>query len=305
MKEGQTLDRPQRKRIVRRMRVVRRGWLSPTMVRLVFTGPDLLALPDLVHTDHYVKLIFAPDGAGYTWPFDLEQVQRDRRPAEWPVTRTYTVRAYDASRNELTLDFVVHGEEGLAGPWAAHAEVGAEIGFYGPGGGFAPDPSARAHLLVGDESALPAIAVSLERLAVGDRAAVFVEVEHAGCRQPLSGPADLELTWVHRNGRPHGQALATHVREAVLPEGPLSVFVHGNAYMVRDLRRYLCRERQVARTLMSMSGYWRPGASEEVWHATKQEFCAQVVSPGGEVVQPNGPMVTVERPAPLAARSAC
>ena len=278
------------------MRVVRREWLSPTMVRLVFTGPDLLALSDLVHTDHYVKLLFAPAGAGYTWPFDPERIRSERPAQAWPVTRTYTVRSHDRSRNELTLDFVVHGDEGLAGPWAVRADVGDQIGFYGPGGGFSPDPSARGHLLVGDESALPAIAATLERLEADAHAAVFVEVEHPGCRQPLLGPAGVELTWVHRDGRPHGQALAAHVRATALPEGPLSVFVHGNAYMVRDLRRYLCRERQVARTVVSMSGYWRPGATEELWQATKQEFCAQVATPDAGRGRSNGPRVTVERP---------
>ncbi len=294
MSESSVLTRPQRKRTVRRMRVVSREWLSPTMIRLVFTGSDLVALSDSTHTDQYLKLIFAPAGAGYRWPFDPERVRLEHTAEHWPVTRTYTVRRYDPSRHELMLDFVVHGEQGLAGPWAARAEIGAEIGFYGPGGGFAPDPSARAHLLVGDESALPAIAASLERLDDQARAAVFVEVEHAGCRQPLPGPAGLELTWVPRNGHLHGQALATHVRAATLPEGPLSVFVHGSAYMVRDLRRYLCRERQVDRTVVSMSGYWRPGATEEVWQATKQEFCAQVLSTAGTVAPAFGPTATVE-----------
>lgn len=265
-------DGPQRKRIMRRATVVRTEWLSPTMVRVVFTGSDLVALTDLTYTDHYIKMLFAPAGADYAWPFDPEQVRAERPPEEWPVTRTYTVRGYDATANEMTVDFVVHGDEGLAGPWAAQARPGMEIGFYGPGGAFAPDPEADAHLLVGDEAALPAIAASLEALAPEARAEVFLEVEHVGCRQPLPGPAGLRVTWVHRDGRPHGEALAACVRSADLPDGSLSVFVHGNAYMVRDLRRYLCVERQVNRTCVSMSGYWRPGATEDRWQWTKREI---------------------------------
>ena len=265
-------ERPQRKRILRRATVVRTETLSPTMVRVVFTGADLVALTDLAYTDHYVKVLFPPPGADYAWPFDPEQVRAEREPEHWPVTRTYTVRRYEPLRNEMTLDFVVHGDEGLAGPWAAAARPGMEIGFYGPGGAFVPDAGADGHLLVGDEAALPAIAASLERLDPRARAAVFVEVEDGTCQQQLTGPERLDVTWVHRAGRPHGEALAEAVRTARLPQGALSIFVHGNAYMVRDLRRYLCVEQQVPRTTVSMSGYWRPGATEDLWQSTKREF---------------------------------
>jgi NADPH-dependent ferric siderophore reductase len=266
------VERPQRKRILRRATVVRTLALSPTMVRVVFTGADLAVLTDLAYTDHYIKVLFPPPGADYAWPFDPEQVRAERTPEDWPVTRTYTVRRYEPLANEMTVDFVVHGDEGLAGPWAAAARPGMEIGFYGPGGAFAPDPGADAHLLVGDEAALPAIAASLERLDPWARASVFVEVEDGTCRQPLPGPDRLQVTWVHREGRPHGEAMCAAVREAELPTGSLSIFVHGNAYMVRDLRRYLCTEQQVPRTSVSMSGYWRPGATEDLWQTTKREF---------------------------------
>ena len=266
--------RPQRKRVVRRATVVSSEWLSPTMVRVRFTGDDLACMRDLPFTDHYVKLLFAPAGAAYAWPFDPERVKAERLPEHWPVTRTYTVRSYDEATNVMAIDFVVHGDEGIAGPWARRAQPGAEIGFYGPGGSFTPDVEADAHLLVGDEAALPAIAASLERLAPTDRAHVFVEVESDECIQPVAGPMAMKVVWVKRGDRDHGEALAEAVRASRLPEGRLSIFVHGNAYMVRDLRRYLCREAEVPRTVASMSGYWRPGATEDLWQATKQEFSA-------------------------------
>jgi NADPH-dependent ferric siderophore reductase len=230
---------------------------------------------DLPYTDHYIKMLFPPAGAPYAWPFDPEQVKAEQAPEHWPITRTYTVRAYDAATDTMAVDFVVHGDEGIAGPWARRVQPGAEIGFYGPGGAFAPDQAADAHLLVGDEAALPAIAASLERLDRTARAHVFLEIEEADCRQPVCGPDGLELTWVVRGDRPHGEALAEAVRAAKLPKGSLSVFVHGNAYMVRDLRRYLCIEAGVTKSAISMSGYWRPGATEDLWQATKREFNVQ------------------------------
>src|SRR5919202_5429743 len=96
---GGDVERPQRKRILRRATVVSSQWLSPSMVRLFFTGSDLQVMRDLPYTDHYVKLLFAPAGAEYGWPFDPEQVRAERAPDQWPVTRTYTVRSYDARTN--------------------------------------------------------------------------------------------------------------------------------------------------------------------------------------------------------------
>lgn len=269
---GAVAPRPHRKRVVRRATVVSSRWLSPTMVRVVFTGPDLVCMRDLPFTDHYVKLLFPPSGAPYAWPFDPDQVRAQRDPEHWPVTRTYTVRSYDPVTNAMAIDFVVHGDEGIAGPWARRVQPGAEIGFYGPGGAFAPDPEADAHLLIGDEAALPAIAASLERLDPRARAHVFVEIEDDDCAQPVPGPAGTEVTWVVRGGRPHGEALAEAVRASRIPDGCLSIFVHGNAYMVRDLRRFLCQEQALQRSVTSMSGYWRPGATEDLWQATKREF---------------------------------
>lgn len=269
------MERPQRKRVVRRATVVSSEWLSPSMVRIGFAGPDLEVMRDLPFTDRYIKMLFPPAGAPYAWPFDPEQVKAEHSPEHWPVTRTYTVRSYDTLTHTMAVDFVVHGDEGVAGPWARRVQPGAEIGFYGPGGSFTPDLAADAHLMIGDEAALPAICASLERLHRGADAHVFVEIEEDDCRQPVSGPDGLRLTWVVRGDRPHGEALAEAVRAARLPQGCLSIFVHGNAYMVRDLRRYLCAERGTTRSTVSMSGYWRPGATEDLWQATKREFNVQ------------------------------
>ena len=276
---GAVAPRPQRKRVVRRATVVSSEWLSPSMVRVAFTGADLACMRELPFTDHYVKLLFPPAGAPYAWPFDPEAVRAERHPDHWPVTRTYTVRSYDAATNVMAIDFVVHGDEGLAGPWARRVQPGAEIGFYGPGGAFAPDPEADAHLLIGDEAALPAIAASLERLDPRARAHVFVEIECDDCYQPLPGPEGTVVTWVVRGERTHGETLAEAVRASRLPEGRLSIFVHGNAYMVRDLRRFLCQEQALDRSVTSMSGYWRPGATEDLWQATKREFAATNETP--------------------------
>jgi NADPH-dependent ferric siderophore reductase len=266
----------QRKRVARTAEVVRTQWLTPSMRRLIFTGPDLTCLRELPYTDHYVKILFAPHGSDYRWPFDPD-VLRATEPAErWPVTRTYTVRAYNAARNEMTIDFVVHGDEGLAGPWAARAEAGDQIGFFGPGGGYVPDPAADCHLLVGDEAALPAIAAALDRLGDRARAVVYLEVAGSADEQVLSSSPDVNVTWVHRRQRPYGDALAEVVRAAGVPAGDVQAFVHGNAEMIRRMRRFLFTEVDFNRRRVSMSGYWRTGQTEDGWQAGKRAFNAEL-----------------------------
>lgn len=114
-------------------RVVRTERLTPHMQRVVLGGEGLAEFTAGTRTDHYVKLLFAPEGASYPEPFDMERIREELPREQWPVTRTYTVRAWDPEQRELTLDFVVHGDEGLAGPWAARVQPGEIVRFMGPG----------------------------------------------------------------------------------------------------------------------------------------------------------------------------
>jgi NADPH-dependent ferric siderophore reductase len=114
--------RPARKQLLVEVADVIR--LTPQMVRIVFTGPALEGFGAGAFTDHYVKLQVPPRHATYTAPFDIEDI-RARFPEDlWPRTRTYSVRAWDPEALRLTIDFVVHGDEGVAGPWAAGATAG-------------------------------------------------------------------------------------------------------------------------------------------------------------------------------------
>lgn len=254
---------PRRRRHVTRLEVLRTEWLTPHLVRIVAGGPGLAEYRDNEFTDRYVKILFRRPGVEYPEPFDLDAVH-DRMPREqWPLLRSYTVRSHTG--DELAIDFVYHGEEGLAGPWAAALKPGDEVLFLGPGGAYAPSPDADWHLLVGDESALPAVAAALERIPAGRPAHVFLEV--AGPSEELPLPGDAVVRWFHR-GR--GATLPEAVRAADLPEGTVHAFVHGEAGMVRDLRRYLRFERGVPREMLSISGYWRQGMDDAQWRAAKR-----------------------------------
>ena len=110
---------------------------------MVVGGDDLDGFGAGEFTDHYVKVQIPPPGAGYAAPFDAEAIKEQRPREQWPRVRSYTVRAWDAERSLLTLDFVVHGDEGVAGPWAAAAKPGDVLQLTGPGGAYTPDPTPR------------------------------------------------------------------------------------------------------------------------------------------------------------------
>jgi NADPH-dependent ferric siderophore reductase len=273
------VPRPPRKRVARVAEVVRTDRLTPHLVRVVLGGPGLAGLPVGAFTDHYVKLLFRPADAPYDVPYDVEEVRAELPPETWPVTRTYTVRAWDEAAGELTIDFVHHGDEGLAGPWAAGARPGDRIQLLGPGGAYTPSPDADWHLLVGDDSALPAIAASLSRLPAGVPARAFVEVPGPADEQPGLVPGeDTRLVWVHRADGAPGAALLAAVLSAELPEGRVHAFVHGEASVVRDLRRHLRARGGLTPEFTSISGYWRQGRTEDRWQAEKPAWNAEITA---------------------------
>jgi NADPH-dependent ferric siderophore reductase len=266
-----------RPRVARVGEVLRTSRVTPHMIRVVLGGEGLTGFPAGEFADHYVKLLFPPAGAPYAAPFDVEQIRAEFPRELWPVTRTYTVRAWDADSGELTIDFVHHGDEGLAGPWAAAAAPGDRIQMFGPGGAYAPSPAADWHLLAGDESALPAIGAALVRLPAGVPALVFVEVEGPAEEQTdLVVGEGVELVWVHRGSQAPGAAVVAAVRSAQLPAGTGHVFVHGEAGLVRELRLHLRAERGLAPEFTSISGYWRLGRTEDRWQAEKRDWTAEV-----------------------------
>ncbi len=259
-----------RPRVARCGEVVAVTQLTPRMIRVVVGGEGLQGFAAGAFTDHYVKLQFPPVGAPYQAPFDVAEVKEAVAREHWPVTRTYTVRHWDPVRGELTIDFVVHGDEGTAGPWAARAQPGDRLQLQGPGGAYAPHPDADWHLLIGDASVLPAIAASIARLRPGARAHVIVEVDSAEERQTLVSSGELEPSWVTADGT--GEALEQTVRSLELPVGTPQVFVHGEAESVRRVRRHLVLDRGLDPAGMSVSGYWKRQRTEDRWRAEKADW---------------------------------
>jgi NADPH-dependent ferric siderophore reductase len=269
-----TTPRRTRRVIQTRVHDVRR--VTPHLVRVVVGGEDLEGFAAGTFTDHYVKLQIPPPGAPYAAPFDLEDVKARLPREHWPRTRTFTVQDWDEARNLLTIDFVDHGDVGVAGPWAASARPGDGLQLMGPGGAYTPDPGADWHLMVGDESVLPAISASLRRVPAGAPVHVIVEVDGPDDEVALDTPGELRLTWLHRAGRRSDELLAGAVRALEFPAGSVHAFVHGEAAAVRAIRRHLIVERGVPREALSISGYWKRDRTEEGWREDKAQWNRQV-----------------------------
>lgn len=250
--------------------------LSPTLVRVVFGGPQLSGFRASQFTDSYVKLTFLKPGVGYPEPFDLAQARASLPQADWPVVRTYTVRSWDQQAGQLAIDFVVHGDAGTAGPWAANAVVGDTILISGPGGAYRPDPELAWHLFAGDESALPAIAAAVESLPANARGAAVIEVPYPDSTVTLPAPAGVRVQFVVSTSA-YGEAVTNTVRALEFPstDTDFDAFVHGEAGFVKALRTFLRAEKSVPRERLSVSGYWRLGATEDGWREGKAEWNKQ------------------------------
>jgi NADPH-dependent ferric siderophore reductase len=265
--------------------VLRSEKLTPHIIRVVLGGSGFDTFKPNDFTDAYVKIAFVPSGVdvgALPQPLTLDsfnELPADRRP----TVRTYTVRNVDTERRELAIDFVVHGDHGVAGPWAQAATPGQPAYLMGPSGAYAPDPAADWHLMAGDEAALPAISAALETLPDNAVGKVFIEVAGPDDEIPIKAPAGVGVNWIYRGGRAdlvaedqagdHSPLIAA-VKEANWLPGQVQVFIHGEAQTVmHNLRPYIRKERGVdAKWAASISGYWRRGRTEETFRQWKREL---------------------------------
>ncbi|MGX5715013.1 siderophore-interacting protein [Arthrobacter sp. MAHUQ-56] len=258
--------------------VLRTEQLSPHMVRIVAGGDGFADFVNNGFVDRYVKIVFPQPGVEYPSPLDLWAVRETMPREQWPFTRTYTLRWVDQAAAELAIDFVVHGDEGLAGPWAAKAQPGDALTFTGPGGAYNPNPEADWYLFAGDEAALPAIAASIESLPAQAKGLAFLEVGSEADIQAIKAPAGVTVTWLARNGIPAGSSdlLANAVAGAEWPEGMVDVFAHGERGYMKALREVFFKQRGLDRRQVSLSGYWAQGRVEDVFQAEKKLPVGQI-----------------------------
>ena len=233
----------------RKLEVLRVTDVTPKMRRVTLHGPDLAGFISL-GTDDHVKLIFA------TTPEEQAALENftpgSPNAGPKPVMRDYTPRRYDPVSGELDIDFVLHGE-GPAASWAEQVEPGQFLHIAGPRGSMIVPDIFDSYLLIGDETALPAIARRLEGLAANRSALVVVEVADQGEQQVFNSQAQVDVIWIVRGE----QNLLDVTRRLEMPEGKLYAWVATESGLSRKLRRVLLDEFGLEEEFVKAAGYWR------------------------------------------------
>jgi len=247
----------------RMLTVARVRDLTPRMRRITLTGEDLAGFVSSGFDDH-VKLFFPRPGedepARPAIGADGKSVWDESRK---PPARDFTPRRYDATAGELDIDFALH-ESGPATDWAAGVQPGSRLGVGGPRGSFVISTAFDWHLLIGDETAIPAIGRRLEELPAAAHAVVVVEVADVNEEMSFASNAacdvTCDVTWVHRDGARPGSVdgLDRAARALRLPPGQGYAWVAAETNVAKHLRRTLI-ERGADKRWLRAAGYWKQG----------------------------------------------
>lgn len=221
--------------------------IAAHMLRITLGG-DLDGFTSLGFDDH-VKLFF-PDAPPILVDGELRTPSRD-----------YTPRRYDPAAATLDIEFVLH-DAGPATQWATQAKPGQELQIGGPRGSFIIPLAFDWHLLIGDDTALPAIARRLAELPAGARAVVIAEVDEPADELTFESDAEVTITWTHRNGAAPGSRdlLAQALQTLVLPKGDYYAWVACESLAAKALRTQLIADHGANPKWMRCAGYWRRGA---------------------------------------------
>jgi NADPH-dependent ferric siderophore reductase len=223
------------------------------MARITVGGPGIADYSG-AGTDENVMVYLYEPGAELPEPLTLESA-RVAMSHTRPYMRSYTIRRHDPEADEIDFDFVLHGDHGPASRWAVNAKPGDELIFVGPSPAYRPDPDADWHLLIGDETALPAIDAIMRELP-GATIRAFVEVENAEEEQDLAN-----VTWVHRDGQAAGcnELLVKALAEAEFPAGVPAVWAAGERQVMQAVRDHLVAQKGIDRARVRPATYWRLG----------------------------------------------
>lgn len=224
--------------------------LSPHLLRITFFSDDF---DDFVTPgfDDHVKLCF-PDPE--TGEIVLPGAGSDKKP----IMREYTPRLFDAESNLLVIDFVIH-DVGVATQWASNASIGDSLGIAGPKSSFIMTSEFDWHLLIGDETALPAIARRLEELPNYATALVFIEVNNADDVISLPATENTTIHWIHRNDSAPGSAdlLIKQINQIDFPQGDYFAWVACEYTAVKELRELLINSKGANPQWIRAASYWK------------------------------------------------
>ena len=248
----------------RRNEVVDVQRVTPHLVRITLAGEDLRDYVDN-GGDQHVAVLFFGDEVIVPDPFTGAAMKR-MRPYVRPRMRRYTIRRFEPESRTLEIDVLVHDDDGPGTQWASSVRVGDLVYWWGPTEAWHPDPGTEHVLLVGDETALPAIEAIVRETAARIRVSVVAEVTGAQDEPYLAEVAhSAEITWVHRDADP-STALARFL-EAVrsLPPATSTTQVWGATEYrtVQALRRHFHADLGLDRQRAFLVTYWTRGQPQD------------------------------------------
>jgi NADPH-dependent ferric siderophore reductase len=249
-KSGFSIERRGLELRFRNVTLSAREWLAPDFVRVRLTGSDLAGFESLGSDDH-MRLFFPAGPVG-----SVEELRAS-------PSREYTPLAW--GEDWLDVEFAVHGDQGVAAPWAATAPLGSPIGVGGPRGSAVLVGEPDGWLLVGDETAIPAIRRFAALIPEGTPARIVVETVNQGREVEIEAPVEIE--WLHRGEAPSGTALIAFLEaltaEETVGQDPF-VFIAAEQSIVKPGRALLGRWGVDASNAV-VKGYWKRGEAE--YHA--------------------------------------
>ncbi|MEM9201341.1 MAG: siderophore-interacting protein [Actinomycetota bacterium] len=237
---------------LRRLAVVHTQPRSPRMMRVVVGGPELdgLEMPEPAAS---VRLLVPWPGEAFelpTWNGNEFLLTDGRRPA----LRTFTPVSIE--ENALTLDIVRH-PGGAISDWAETVGPGDPCAVSGPGRGETIDLDATRYVVLGDETALPAIEQLLEAMPAATAVEVHIELEHPHARLELPAHPAATIIWHEaERGAPPGASLRRAVETVAIDDGT-RLWAAGEAAAVQAIRKHLFDVRGVARSHTTIRGYWK------------------------------------------------
>lgn len=249
--------------------------LSASMVRVTLAGEDLHDFASSAFDDH-VKVFFPQPGEdkpvlpsmGAEGPVFAAGVAK-------PEARDFTPRRFDPIAGELDLEFAFHPElgathHGPAARWAAQVKPGQYLGIGGPRGSRVLNQSFDWWLLIGDETALPAIGRRLEELPADSQVTVLLEVENAAARIALPETSaatvsaatvsalTVQVQWLYREAG-SDQGMLAALRQWQPPAGRGFVWAAGEYSSMQAVREILLQQHALDKRYLRVASYWKRG----------------------------------------------
>ena len=213
--------------------------LSPNFISVTLQGSSLSNFRSDSFDDH-VKVFFDESASD-------------------PARRDFTPRRFDTTACDLTLEFALH-DHGPASDWARQASTGQRLVVGGPRGSMIIPTDYAWHMLIGDDSALPAVHRRLEELPEGSHAIVLLQIDDAGDHRTFTSPANVQLQWVRSTNE-----LLSAIAALPLPEGEGFAWAAGEASVMVRVRQALV-DKAIPKESMKVAAYWKAGA--QAFHET-------------------------------------